>query len=119
MRGFDMEKIYHREFNNPKEVSLDIQKKFDKITQAELHFKDTGCEYNLQFNNPIRPRNDVGRKSIQIEWVDFQKDLEVAQISRIVVHKESGLYSIAFWQNHNLTASIQCEDIIGLPQRTK
>ena len=111
-----MTEIYHRDFNNPKDVSLCLQKKYDKIVPAELHFKDTGCEYNLQLRNAHEPmKYNGGGKPILIGCPDFQRYLKDTQISRIVVHRESGRYSIAFWQNDNITVDILCSDVMGLP----
>lgn len=110
-----MTKTYHHEFNNPKDVTLYLQKKYDKIVLAELHFKDTGLEHNLKLHHPKEPmRYDEGLG--QIRWDDLKRHLSDVQIKRIVVHKESGLYSLEFYQNHEVAARILCKDIKGLPQ---
>jgi hypothetical protein len=117
MRGFDMTKGYHRCFNSPEEVSLDnIEKKFGKIIQAELNFKDTGRKYNFQFQSPHKQvKCNESCKSIPVEWLDFQEKLKIAQISRIMVYNKESGYFILFWQNGNIIDEIVCKDIVGLP----
>ena len=112
-----MEQIYHRDFNSPEEFSLDnIKKEFGKVVQIDLHFKDAGCEYNLQLNHPHKPTKYNGSgDSVSVEWDTLKEKLSITQISRIEVHRESKSISIAFWRYDDVVVSIVCKDIIGLP----
>ena len=85
-----MEQTYHRDFNSPEEFSLgNIKKEFGKVVQIDLHFKDTGYEYNLQLNHPHKPTKYNGTgNSVSVEWDNLKEKLSIAQISRIEVHRE-------------------------------
>jgi hypothetical protein len=111
-----MEKIYYREFNSPKEVSLgNIKKEFGKIVQIELHFKEAGIKYNLQLHHPHEPMKYNGAsKPIPIGWDNLQAELSITQIRSIVVHKSSKTFSISFQLRDDIEIHIVCKDITGL-----
>jgi hypothetical protein len=110
-----MEQIYHREFNNTKEVSLgDIKKgKLGKIAMIPLHFKEAGIKYNLQLHKPMKYNG--ASKPIPIGWDNLREELSIAQVKRIVVHKESKTFSISFQRYDDTEVNIICKDITGLP----
>jgi len=109
-----MSEIYHRDFFEPKEVSLsNITKKFGKVVLVELSFKDIKCGYNFEIHSPYRP---VDIDSKVIEWEDLEKKLRIEEISKIEIHKETRLFSINFWQDSDVLGIIHCKDIKGLPE---
>jgi hypothetical protein len=116
-RKINMSKVYHRDFFDPKELSLgNITKKHGKVVSAELSFKCMSCEYNFELgflHNPV----DLDKNIIQ--WDDLEVKLRVEIISKIVIHRDTKLFSIGFWQNDDILGIIHCKDIKGLPEQTE
>ena len=106
-------------FNSPKEVSLvDIKKdKFGKVIQVKLDFKDIGNEYNFRLRSPHKPMkyNGTGNRC-SVEWDKLREELSIAEITRIVVHKNSHSTSISFRRHDDIEVNIICKNITGLPK---
>jgi hypothetical protein len=114
-----MGKVYPRDFNSPKEFSLgDIKKdKFGKIIQIEFDFKDAGYEYNFKLLHPHKPMKYNGTgNSAHFEWDNLREELSIAEITRIVVQKNSNSTSISFQRYDDIVINIICKNIIGLPK---
>ncbi len=115
-----MGKIYYRDFNSPKEVSLgDIKKdKFGKVVQIEFDFKDAGYEYNFKLLHPHKPMKYNGTGN-NVEWDNLREELGIVEITRIVVQKNSNSTSISFRRYDDIEINIVCKDVIGLPKCPK
>jgi hypothetical protein len=114
-----MEKKYWS-FESPKEISLgDIKKnKLGKIVPIPLNFKDAGIKYSfiLHFHSRHKPKKYNGASnSVSVEWDNLLDELDIEQISRIVVQRSSQTYSISFRRYDDIEIHIICKDIIGLP----
>jgi len=113
-----MGKIYYHDFNSPKEVSLGDTKKdkFGKVVQIKLYFKDAGHEYNFKLLHPHKPKKYNGTgNSVLFEWDNLREELSIAEITRIVVQKNSNSTSISFKRYDDIEINIVCKNIIGLP----
>lgn len=113
-----MGKVYYRDFNSPKEVSLcdTKQDKFGKVVQIKLYFKDAGYEYNFKLLHPHKPMKYNGTSnSVLFEWDNLREELSIAETTRIVVQKSSHSTSISFRRYDDIEVNIICKNIIGLP----
>jgi hypothetical protein len=112
-------KIYYRDFNSPKEVLVgDIeQDEFHKVVQVELDFNNAGHKYNFKLLHPRKPMKYNGTgSSVPVEWDNFREELSIAEITRIVVHKNSLSTVISFRRYDDIEVHIRCKNIIGLPE---
>jgi hypothetical protein len=112
----DMDKIYHRDFYEPRNIVLsDIEKKFERVIFAKLSFGNVKSIYCFEIQSPNKP---VDLDNNIIEWEDLGKKLYNETVSKIEIHKNinTALFSINFWQGNDILGIIRCKDINGLPE---